>query len=64
MHDRIFHIIEFHSIPIFPVLRVIQFFLRDILIFLTSYIFRLTQYHISFKVIIENINATTQETDH
>lgn len=56
MHDHVFHTIEFHSVPIFPVLRVIQFFLHDIPIFLTSYIFHLIQYHISFKVIKENIN--------
>lgn len=64
MHDHVFCIIEFHSIPIFPLLRVIQFFLCDTPIFLTSYIFHLTQYHISFKVITENINKTTQETNH
>lgn len=64
MHDHIFHTIEFHSIPIFPVLKVIQFFLHDTPIFLTSYIFYLNQYHISFKVIRENINENTQETNH
>lgn len=64
MHDHVFHTIEFHSITNFPVLRVIQFFLCDIPIFLPSYIFHLTRYHISFKVITENINETTQETNH
>lgn len=64
MRNHIFHTIEFHSAPIFPLRRVIQFFLCDIPIFLTSYIFHLTQYHISFKVIKENINETTQETNH